>query len=108
MYMCNKKHVQWIKLIQQFKDVIIWGGGGGAQFTSLPQSQKTLLSALHVGHRVKYPLAPSYCNHNWMSRQILVKLTNVKFNESPSSGSGVVACGQKDRHGEANRDIFQL
>jgi hypothetical protein len=46
MYMRNQQHVQWIK----FKNFIIfWAGeGGGAQFSSLPQVQKILLSVLLV------------------------------------------------------------
>ena len=30
------------------------------------------------------------------SRQIFEKYTNIKFHENPSSGSGIVLCGQTD------------
>jgi len=36
------------------------------------------------------------------SRQIFAKYSNIKFHENPSSGSGVVPCGRKDRQEEAN------
>jgi hypothetical protein len=36
------------KWIQNFKKFIIGGGGGGAQFSRLPQAQKTLVTAMDV------------------------------------------------------------
>jgi hypothetical protein len=39
------------------------------------------------------------------SQQIFEKQTNIKFNENPSSGSQVVACGQTDRQTDRQTDI---
>jgi len=35
------------------------------------------------------------------SLDTLEKTSNIKFNENPSTGSRVVPCGRRDRHGEA-------
>jgi hypothetical protein len=46
------------------------------------------------------------------SRQILEKFSNIKFDENPSCGSGVVPCGQTDgrtdRYDEANNRFSQF
>jgi hypothetical protein len=42
------------------------------------------------------------------SGQIFEEHSNIKFHENPSSGSRVVPCGRKDRHGEANRRFPQF
>jgi len=36
------------------------------------------------------------------SEQNFEKYSNIKFHDNPSSGNRVVACGQTDRHDEAN------
>ena len=45
---------------------------------------------------VKYPLIVSILVKFEFSRQIFEKLSNIKFNKNPSSGSRVVPCGQMD------------
>jgi hypothetical protein len=45
-------------------------------------------------------------------RQIFEKCSNIEFNENPSNGSRVVACGRtdghSDKHGEANSRFSQF
>ena len=53
---------------------------------------------MYIGLHVKYPLLLSDFNDTLISRQILEKYSNIKFNENPSSGSRVVSCGRTDRH----------
>jgi hypothetical protein len=43
-----------------------------------------------------------------LSRQIVEKYSNIKFNENPSSGSRVVPCGRTDRQDEANSRFSQF
>ena len=49
-----------------------------------------------------------FCLHLNFSRQIFEKCSNVKFNKNLCSGSGVVPCGQTDRHDEANSCFSQF
>ena len=39
---------------------------------------------------------------------VLVKYSNTKFHENPSSGGRVVPCGKTDRHDETNSRIWQF
>ena len=41
------------------------------------------------------------------SQQIFEEVSNIKFNQNPSSGSRIVPCRQTDRH-EANTDFSQF
>ena len=41
-------------------------------------------------------------------QQIFEKVSNIKFNQNPSSGRRVVACGQTDGRDEANRRFSQF
>jgi len=43
-----------------------------------------------------------------ISRQIFEQCSNIEFHQNPSSGSGVVPCGQTDRHAEANSRFSQF
>ena len=42
------------------------------------------------------------------SRQIFIKVPNIKFHGNPSSGSHADICGQTDGHDEANRRFSRL
>ena len=42
------------------------------------------------------------------SRRIIEKDSNIKFHDSRSSGSRNVACGQTDRHDEANGSLLKF
>jgi len=65
---------------------------------------------LYVVLHVKCPLFLSDFNETWISRQIFKKYSH--FHENPSSGRGVVPCGETDRqtdvHDEANRRFSQF
>jgi hypothetical protein len=37
------------------------------------------------------------------SRQLIEKYSNIKLHENPSSGSGILPCGQTDRHETTSR-----
>jgi hypothetical protein len=77
---------------------VIWG------FRMRGFPTKSLLGKkMHVGFHVKRPSLLSDFNQNWMCRQILVKLSNIKFH---GKDSRVVTYGETDRHGEANMSIF--
>ena len=65
-------------------------------------------SNVFVGLHVK-------CRDGWHSlmeltfyRQIFQKYSNIKFHENPSSWSGVVPCGQTDRHDEPHSRSSQF
>ena len=45
---------------------------------------------------IKYPLFLSDFNENRIFLTDFQKISNIKFNQNPSSGSRVVACGQMD------------
>ena len=55
---------------------------------------------MYIGLHVKYS-CPILMKLEF-STQISEKSSNIKFNKNPSSGSGVVPCGQTDRHDESN------
>jgi hypothetical protein len=46
------------------------------------------------------------CNLNFLHR--ISKKSDIKLHENPSSGSGIVPCGQTDRHDEANSRFSQF
>jgi hypothetical protein len=50
---------------------------------------------MYIGLHVKYPLFLSDIKLKF-SRQIFKKSPNIKFHETPSSGSRVVSCGRTD------------
>jgi hypothetical protein len=52
---------------------------------------------MYIGVKVQYPLFLSNINDTSIFQQIFEKNSNIKFNESASSGCRVVPCGQTDR-----------
>jgi hypothetical protein len=58
---------------------------------------------MYVGIHVKYPLFLSDFNDLKFSRQIFEISSNTKFNENPSSGIRVVACGRTDRRRDTTK-----
>jgi hypothetical protein len=54
------------------------------------------------GGRYLYPILTKIL----MFQQNVVKHCNIKFDENPFNGSGVVKCGHTDSHCEATRRIF--
>jgi hypothetical protein len=52
---------------------------------------------MYVDLHVKYPLFLSVLMKLEFSRKVFRKIPDIKFNENPSSGSRVVACGRTDR-----------
>ena len=57
---------------------------------------------------VKYPYSCPILMKLEFSRQIFEKSSNIKFHETPSSGSRVVPCVRTDRHDEANSSFSQF
>jgi hypothetical protein len=58
----------------------------------------------YVGLHVKYQILFLNSNESGMCRQILVKISNIKFHENPFSNSRGILCRQ-DKYGEAERHI---
>jgi len=61
---------------------------------------------MYIGLRVKYPFDLSDFTATcifWTGFR--KKNSNIKFHETPSSGSRVAPCGHTDRHAEANSHI---
>jgi hypothetical protein len=52
---------------------------------------------MYIGIRVTYPVFLSDIKKIEFSQQIFEKYTNIKFNETPSSGSRGVPCGRLER-----------
>jgi hypothetical protein len=63
---------------------------------------------MYQGLHVKYLLFESDFNKTSTFSTDFWKCSNVKFHETPSSGSKAVPCGWTDRHDEATKSLFTI
>jgi hypothetical protein len=61
-----------------------------------------ILSKSYIGLNLKWPLFLQDFNKTLIFLTFKKNTHIIKFHESPSSGSRLVACGRTDRHDEAN------
>lgn len=62
----------------------------------------------HLVLQVKCPILLSDINRNLMSRQMSIKVSNIRFYENPSSGSRPATCVQAEGNDEVNRRFSRL
>jgi len=65
---------------------------------------------MFIGLHAKYPLFLSGFNETLTSERFSgeKKCSNIKFRENPLGGGRIIACGQTDRHDEANSRFFAI